>query len=279
MLLLKQLFRFYVNASIHVALSVVALYVLNAKTLNIPLNFNLAGFLFFATIVCYNFVKYGVEADKYLIVAKPSHKPIQIFSFISFAAALWFLVNLGRLVLPLLIVLTLISVFYVVPLSASSKNLRSVLGLKVIIVAFEWTGFTVLLPLLEVFQPFNLQELWVSLSTFLLVIVLMIPFEIRDLKYDKPELRTLPQRFGIRKTKAMGYVLCGLYLIFSLLAMGWNLGSYAFSILTTILLMFALYKTKEVQSAYFASLGVEALPIFFLVLKLGIDYVALELFF
>jgi len=29
----------------------------------------------------------------------------------------------------------------------------------------------------------------------------MVPFEIRDLKYDDPELKTLPQRFGFINTK------------------------------------------------------------------------------
>jgi 4-hydroxybenzoate polyprenyltransferase len=45
-------------------------------------------------------------------------------------------------------------------------------------------------------------------QVFLLVVVLMIPFEIRDLNYDKFTLKTLPQLFGVRKTKILGIFLC-----------------------------------------------------------------------
>ncbi len=38
----------------------------------------------------------------------------------------------------------------------------------------------------------------------LLVLAFLIPFEIRDLAYDKPELKTIPQRIGVTQTKIFG---------------------------------------------------------------------------
>ena len=264
MLALKRLFRFYVNASVHVALGVISLYLTTIESLSILVNKNLVGFLFFATIVCYNFVKYGVEADKYLIVARPSHKPIQIFSFFSFVAAIWFLLNLGRIVLPLIIILTLISILYAVPLTSSKKNLRSLLGLKVVIVALVWTGFTVLLPVLVEFRIFDRTVFMVCAQNFVLVAVLMVPFEIRDLKYDKLELRTLPQRFGVLHSKYIGYALSFFYLSLKLIGDGWGVRNIVFSATTFGLLVIALYFTKENQSKYYASFGVEGVPVFLL---------------
>ena len=40
----------------------------------------------------------------------------------------------------------------------------------------------------------------------MIVLVLMLPFEIRDLQYDSLEHRTIPQRFGVPKTKLIGVI-------------------------------------------------------------------------
>jgi len=78
MKLLLRFFNFYLDASIHVALAVFSLVYVTTITLNISINSHLIYFIFFGTIVCYNFIKYGVEADKYFLVANPYHKNIQI---------------------------------------------------------------------------------------------------------------------------------------------------------------------------------------------------------
>ncbi|PQJ14390.1 hypothetical protein [Aureicoccus marinus] len=59
MLGIKRLLNFYLDASIHVALAVLALYWTSVYLLNILPNYLLAGFLFFSTIGYYNLVKYG----------------------------------------------------------------------------------------------------------------------------------------------------------------------------------------------------------------------------
>ncbi len=61
---LKQTFNFYLDASIHVALAVTSLYFVTLKIIESSTNWYLAGFLFLGTIVCYNFIKFGVEAEK-----------------------------------------------------------------------------------------------------------------------------------------------------------------------------------------------------------------------
>ncbi|MEO0572239.1 MAG: hypothetical protein AAF039_11085 [Bacteroidota bacterium] len=261
MLVLKQLFQFYVNASIHVALAVVALYLVNVESLNILNNNDLMGFLFFETIVCYNFVKYGVEAEKYVIVSKPSHRPIQVFSFLAFGACLYFFFRLPMQLWFVIALLTVVSALYAIPFLPSSRNLRSLGGLKIFLVGAVWVGFTVVLPAVEHQLGFSKQLLLLSLQIFVLVIVLILPFEIRDLKYDKLALKTLPQRWGISRTKQFGYALAFIFLLLGIFMADGQLNRISFYCLTTLLLILMLLRTKKIQSRYYASFWVEGIPI------------------
>ena len=138
--LLQKIFKFYLDASVHVALAVISLYWVSLKNLNIPANYAVIFFLGCGTIVCYNFIKYGVEADKYLIVTKPYHKSIQIFSFIVFGFAIVFFFQLAPKLWLLLIILSLLSGLYAIPFLPSSRNLRSLGIVKIVLVALVWTG-------------------------------------------------------------------------------------------------------------------------------------------
>ena len=55
---LRTLFDFYINASIHVALSVYALTRVTEIYFDIPYDENLNYFIFYGTITGYNFIKY-----------------------------------------------------------------------------------------------------------------------------------------------------------------------------------------------------------------------------
>ncbi|MEN1784724.1 MAG: hypothetical protein AAGF77_06235 [Bacteroidota bacterium] len=261
MLFIKRLFRFYVNASVHVAFSVAALYGLSVQRLNIIGNKSFLGFLILATIVCYNFVKYGVEAKKYWIVAKPAHRPIQWFSGVAFVGSAVLLWDLEARLWGYIILLTILSGLYAVPLLPNSRNLRSLGGLKIFLIALIWTGFTVWLPVVDGQLAVNDTIVLLCCQQFILVLTLLLPFEIRDLKYDAPELRTLPQRFGIAKTKRVGYLLVLGYLVLG------SLGPYTYWLhlfadgLMAVLMFVGLYYTKEVQTRYYASFWIEGIPI------------------
>ena len=58
MQMLKKLLNFYIESSIHVALSVYALIRITFFKLNLPYDEPVAYFSFFGTIVGYNFIKY-----------------------------------------------------------------------------------------------------------------------------------------------------------------------------------------------------------------------------
>lgn len=271
MKLAKQIFNFYLDASIHVAVSVFCLLEITAILLNVTINQNLAYFCFFSTIACYNFIKYGVEAEKYILVANRYFKNIQVVSFLAMGCAVYFAFFLHKDVWYCMGALALFTGLYALPVLPKAKNLRSFGALKIFMVAIVWAGFTVLLPVLSTNMSIT-KDVWIeTLQRFLIVLILLIPFEIRDLEYDSPSLKTIPQRFGVIHTKLAAGILVLLFFFITylkntitpldLIAKGMLFLSFGFLI---------LYTNKN-QGKYFASFWVEAFPIFWFVVICAID--------
>lgn len=258
---LRTIFDFYLDASIHTALAVVSLVMVTALLLNIPIDFSLIGFIFCSTIVCYNFVKYGVEAEKYLIVSNVYHKNIQIFSFLTFVLALYFLVDLNSEIWLAVVGLGMISTLYAVPFLPKAKNLRSLGGFKIYVVAIVWVGFTVLLPVLESKTPIT-WDLWILFSQrFVLVLILILPFEIRDLQWDDKGLKTLPQVIGSQKTRVMGFLLIVLFILLTFLKDELSLRELVARFFVAIPLTVVFLLKNKMEDSYFASFWVEGIPI------------------
>lgn len=261
MRLLKAIFDFYLNASVHVALAVIAFMGATLLLLNIPVSWDLFGFTFFGTMVCYNFIKYGVEAEKYLIVSNKYHKYIQIFSFLCFAIALYFFWQLEHRIWISVLILGLLSTLYAIPFLPKAKNLRSLGGLKIYIVALVWVGFTVFLPLQDQGQPIA-WDVWVLfLQRFLLVMILMLPFDIRDLERDKKDLKTLPQLLGVSKARKLGVTLTVMVFLLSFLKDGLTAAEILSRLAISILLIGIFLSKNDMRRNYFASFWVEAIPI------------------
>lgn len=262
MKLFKKIFDFYLDASIHVALAVFCLIQVTVFFLNISPDNHLSYYVFFGTIACYNFIKYGVEAEKYILVANRYHKNIQFFSFLCLGIAIYhaYFLNLQSwIAIGILLVLTGL---YALPILPMGIKLRSHGLLKIALVGLIWAGTTVVLPNLAINQPLTWDFGVETLQRFILVIVLLLPFEIRDLAYDNPDLNTLPQRIGVANTKIFGAFATVIF--FSLTFLKENISTH--EVVSSGVLFLALgwviYITKRNQSKYFASFWVEAIPIF-----------------
>ena len=205
MTLIKRIFDFYLDASIHVALAIFSLVHVTALTLNINVPQELYIFIFFGSIGCYNFVKYGVEAEKYILVANRYHKNIQFFSFGCLLIAFYQLFFLSERVIVTLFILVAITGLYALPVLPRHKNFRSLSGLKILIVATVWAGTTVILPAISKLEVISWNVKVETFQRFMLVLILLVPFEIRDLKYDSAALKTLPQRVGVKGAKLIGW--------------------------------------------------------------------------
>ena len=270
---LKFIFDFYLDASIHVSLAVVSLAGITFYLLGIPWDFLLLGFIFFGSIVCYNFVKFGVEAHKYLIVSNAYHRSIQIFSFLSFVLALYFLVQLGPRVWAVVAILGILSTLYAVPMLPDAKNLRSLGGFKIYIVALVWTGFTVLLPILDVGLPMTWDLGVLFAQRFILVLILMLPFEIRDLRWDDKSLKTLPQVIGSKRTQLLGLLFIAAFFLLTFLKDHVTSHEILLRLVLVFFLALMFSFDQRRQPKYFASFWVEGIPI----LWLGLFWLAEEM--
>lgn len=259
---LKHVFDFYLNASIHVAFGVFSLTQITYEIFVLESDGHLAWFLFFGTIACYNFIKYGVEADKYLVVANSYQKNIQVVSFLAVLLACYHAYFLHAKVWLGIAALVFLTGLYAIPVLPNAKNLRNLGGLKIFIVALVWAGATVILPTLGSFHSIS-WDIWIeTIQRFLFVLVLLIPFEIRDLKYDSVALRTIPQRFGAIVTQWLGVVLSALFFCFAFLKDDIAKEEILVNGFLLVLLVVMVILSGKTQSKYFASFWVESVPMF-----------------
>ncbi|MAN58733.1 MAG: hypothetical protein CMC08_02725 [Flavobacteriaceae bacterium] len=259
MRVIKALFKFYINSSIHVALAVCSLVGVTAFQLDIKPSAALLWFIFFGSISGYNFVKYAKVAGLHHRSLTNSLRSIQVFSFFSFVAVVFVAFQLKVNTLTCLAVLGALTLLYAVPLIAG-KNLRTLRGAKILVVAVVWTGVTVVAPLLENGTGMGAGAFFVFLQRIFVVVVLTLPFEIRDFIFDKPELGTIPQRVGVKKAKWLGYVLVALIVMLEY-GVGRNEWYEWVAILALAALLSAgLFFSKREQPPYYASFWIEGIP-------------------
>jgi len=272
MRVLKAIFDFYINSSIHVALAVYALSWLTLKSFNIIYDENILYFIFYATITGYNFVKYFGVAKWHHRRLASWLKVIQVFSLFCFVLFCYYALKLQTKVLIYIAVFGAVTFFYAIPFLPkrffidSQQNLRSISGLKIYIIALVWAGVTVILPLLNNNAVLNTDVAITFVQRFVFVIVLMLPFEIRDLQYDSLKLATIPQRIGVKRTKTIGVLL--LFVFFFLEYFKDEINGESILIHLTILVMTSLFVlfTNKKRSKYYSSFWVESIPILWLLI-------------
>lgn len=263
MKILKAAFKFYLDSSIHVALAVVAFVYVTIFEFDLPVDYFLLGFVFFGTITAYNFVKYAGVARLHHRSLTNTLKAIQIFSMICFAALIYFIYYLPTKIYWLLAVTGIMVFLYAIPM-IKRRTLRMFSGLKIFVVAAVWAVITVLLPWL--FYSDEIQaDVWLTLAQrFLFVIVITIPFEIRDLKYDTSALGTLPQQLGVGVSKWLGVVLMYVGFALGLFKDDFSCAHSSAFAITGFICALMLWGSKREQHPFYAAFWVESLPIFYL---------------
>jgi 4-hydroxybenzoate polyprenyltransferase len=266
---LKIVFDFYLNASIHVAFAVFAFLKITEIYFDLPFNQKLDYFIFFGTITGYNFVKYAGVAKLHHRSLTDSLKVIQVFSLVCFLLMCYYAYQIKIETLIIAIPFNILTILYAVPfLSGLAKNLRQISYLKIIIVAFVWAGFTVLLPLVDAEVPIDVNTIIIFLQRFLLVVVLILPFDIRDVKYDAISLQTIPKKIGVNQTKRLGLLLLIISLILEYLFPSSGRLNTPFMLFFFLVIIF-LMRSKIEQSKYYSSFWVESLPIIWWLFLLG----------
>ena len=102
-----------------------------------------------------------------------------------------------------------------------------------------------------------------QVKLFFLICALLIPFEIYDSQHDLQTLQTIPQKFGVKKAKNLGYLFLVIFCVLGLLL------RYAFlDIVIAIIGGFFIRFSSTKNSKYYTSFWVESIPIFWWLLVL-----------
>lgn len=270
MMLLKRLLDFYINSSLHVALAVLSFCVLTTYELDLNGSIVLFSAVFCAAIVGYNFVKYFGLAKFYYRSLTTKLKYIQLVSVLSVLGLGYAFLQLQSATQMLLFFLGLITFFYAIPMGLKTpKNLRSIGGVKIYIIAFVWAMTTVALPILESQLSLNFEHWILIVQRTFIIIVLMLPFEIRDLDLDQIYLSTIPQKIGVRNTKIIGYALLGDALLLEFFKHQFDQNRFLIVVFLVVILILFLVKSTPKGSRYYTAFWVEAIPI----LTLGILWI------
>lgn len=259
---LRKLLDFYLDASIHVALAVLALFWITVYFLNLAPNYYLAGLVFFGSIVFYNIAKDSIGVHSVFRGSKRYYRSVRFLSMASLLVALFFFFQLSAVLRWRIVLVAALAGLYLIPLPGKRPSMRYWAWLKVTWVGFAWSAVTVFLPVSA--STFDEQGEWIllALQRVLMVVSMMIPFEIRDAATDPEGMQTIPQRFGLRTTRWVGYTLLLLFFVLIFLRERFSLVELAFGFVFAVVMYLGIRGARPRQDRYYASFWIEAIPIF-----------------
>ena len=267
---IKSVLDYYIDSSFHVSLCaicyVLVIYNQNYKTLEIS-DFILIDilFVFTATFCAYNFIKFY---EFYLTKNRPFNN-FNLFSFtlsiIFFLIFLFYFFSYPFFKQIIVLICSLITFAYTIPIY-KKYTLRTKPIIKIISISISWSILVVFVPFYEVFDFQYI--IYYSVIIFLITVILMIPFEIRDAKSDENYTKNSINVYGLQVIKKIGYFILFLILAFVIIfeKLDNNFTSQTPLILTLIITAILIKKSTEKQFKYFSSLVVESVPIYWLFL-------------
>ena len=258
---------FLLFSNIFIALGAAAQGLLTYHLLGIDPHPGVIAFLFFSTLIIYNF---SILIEKPVNAKNSPYRRVQwIFSYyrmnisitmiaILSIIPLFFLLSFSAQVL--LVFLGLLAFGYGMPLfSINDKKfgLRNIPGLKLFLIGLVWAVSCVMLPVLEIndTHAINVSMTDVVLLTakrFLFVCAITVPFDIRDLFQDKKyDLKTIPTVFGEKKAYLFCQLLLLIYLVLLFLFNGQLDSDFLALTLTVFLTGWLIFKSSWEKNEYY----------------------------
>lgn len=204
------------NLIVATSAGILAAGIANLFTLDNYIHYGLFGF--FSTWFVYNsqrlFKSNSKTRTPWLKWVDKHRLTINILSIIGgLLAGYFFILLLNEITLTIVALVSgagFISFFYVV--RVGEKNIREIPYLKIHSVALTWTAMMVVFPIVnENIHNWRILMFFTP-ANYLYFIAVAIPFDIRDMKYDSPKQRTIPQVVGVRNAKLIAVILLGLAL-------------------------------------------------------------------
>lgn len=274
---LNKIGRFIVYSNLYVSVATAGLVKVSELLLGIG-GWDVSGFLFFSTLFAYNFqriykqVGHVRERSKYHLWIFKYKKYLIAFTLLAGLFAFYFSLRLNIYVWLCLIPLGLISLLYPVHLfkyKGKRYRLRDLPGTKLFLIAFVWAFATVLIPVLNKYSSITEEVYILLIQRFLFVFSITIPFDIRDVEFDKEELHTLPQTLGVKKAR---YIAMFVILLFGITAVIQYVAEFINSIqflalmLTTRVTAILIQKSTPKRPDYYYTIFMEGTSILMLIL-------------
>lgn len=263
--MINSIDKYLIKTNIWVAICFASLLAFFQLNLYRP-NFYVLGIVFFGTLAIYNFSRIGSLQN---FLAINSKYRIQIILTIIGLIGTFICVVLRGFEMKTflyLFVLGFVSFCYSLPFSG--LGLRTIPFLKLFLIAFVWAGSSI--GLLLVVHHSLIQHQLLFLSVFFFVIGITIPFDIRDMKTDIKELKTIPQVIGEISSKIISVL--SLTLSFILFYFEFNsINNGVISWLTaTVIAVFLVINSTEKRSETYYSFWMESCSVIPFVVYLGL---------
>jgi len=260
---LRRGFSIYIKSSLHVALAVTSFSLISVFEFDLQIPTALLYFTFFSTVVAYNFTKYLSLLDRRNLTMNRSLKAISIITLFSFACAIFSAFHLSKITLGVAAIPALLTAAYALPLFRNGTNLRHVYGAKLFIIGIVWALVTVALPFAAHQGELPARSLLFTegFQRLLFVMVLTLPFDIRDIQTDTEQLGTIPQIFGISTTQTIGLISLAAIMIIEIAQKNSFQSEFVLFLMIVAYTALLIHKSMTVRSHFFASFWVEAVPI------------------
>tara|TARA_B110000444_G_C18768737_1_gene561378 strand:- start:465 stop:1277 length:813 start_codon:yes stop_codon:yes gene_type:complete len=256
----KSFIRLLVYSNIWVAFCALGLTI-STEVLFGTANLKVSQFVFSATIFTYNFQR--------VVNIKKGLKHMQKSWLANQSIAIYLLMACGGLVSAyrffefqlltqvVIVIVGLLSVLY-------PFGLRKIPFIKIFVISFVWVISTMLLLVIENNIPISQNIIFHLIARFLFVFAITIPFDIRDLKYDAQNFRTIPLFFGALKSQFIAISALFICTVIAIFQYFENALIYP-NLLALILLYFMssilIVKSDESKGEFHFSFWVESLSI------------------
>lgn len=265
---MNPVIRFFILSNIYVSFCVVAL-ALSTQFIFSSYNIDVVIFLFFATLISYNFQRI------ISIYNIPEHSRRKWFD--NHSNLIYFIITISLIIfINLFLGFNKKSQLLIVVISFFSFMypfvLRTIPYIKIYLIALVWCLSTVLLTVIENNLVISIDVILSLISRFFFIVAITIPFDIRDIKFDVLKLKTIPILFGIEMSKKVAlimlYVYASLELIQHLLITP-NKQIIFSAFLSCIYTQYLIKGSHEKQSGFYYSFWVESCSLallFFLII-------------
>ena len=252
-ILLKKALENIIFSNLLVSISIGTLCYGICHQLKIPNELWYGSFVFSSTLLTYNFQRL-IKSNQ--IIQNPTNHILWVQThkfflyFIFYSCSILCLVsflkvyNWGLISVFILSISMVISFLYVIKIN--TKNLRDIPYLKIHLIAIIWVVAIGIFELLN--EKYFTSEKWgFVLAHYFYIVAVTIPFDIRDLKYDDPIQRTIPQVFGIINAKIISVLFLIIYFLIAINQQENLIKNTPFIcvIIYTIILVFASSKNRN----------------------------------